>query len=277
MIGEVQDDISRKRAAESVPQGHQDRLFHLGVTTNEVYGGRLLVVWSGLVSGGVQRQSTTSGKSHSDLGKCRYRLGRMATSQGRVGSREGRLKTVDANSPRWHRVTPSTFPWEDEAIDFLRNGITDSDPNRGWSNFEFVSGGVISEVDVLLLTRKGAFLIEIKSTPGRLVPATSSVGFRQADRRTVRDGEPAAWRQPQSQAPQVARSSTDGSRPPVLEARRGHRSSSLSSSSPIRISRSNSLRMLEPRLRPRRIERDRERRPFRDLRGRPSNRCGRSR
>jgi serine/threonine protein kinase len=76
---------------------------------------------------------------------------------------------VDANSPRWHRVTPSTFPWEDEAIDFLRNGINDADPNRGWSNFEFVSGGVISEVDVFLLTRKGAFLVEIKSTPGRLV------------------------------------------------------------------------------------------------------------
>jgi serine/threonine protein kinase len=76
---------------------------------------------------------------------------------------------VDANSPRWHRVTPSTFPWEDEAIDFLRDGINDADPNRGWSNFEFVSGGVISEVDVFLLTRKGAFLVEIKSTPGRLV------------------------------------------------------------------------------------------------------------
>jgi serine/threonine protein kinase len=75
---------------------------------------------------------------------------------------------VDANSPRWHRVTPSTFPWEDEAIDFLRLGINDADPNRAWSNFEFVSGGVISEVDVLLLTRKGAYLIEIKSTPGRL-------------------------------------------------------------------------------------------------------------
>jgi len=76
---------------------------------------------------------------------------------------------VDANSPRWHRVTPSTFPWEDEAIDFLRSGIADADPNRGWSNFEFISGGVISEIDVFLLTRKGAYLIEIKSTPGQLV------------------------------------------------------------------------------------------------------------
>ena len=74
---------------------------------------------------------------------------------------------MDAKSPRWHRVTPSTFPWEDEAIEFLRERIADADPNRGWSNFEFISGGVISEVDALLLTRKGAYLIEIKSTPGR--------------------------------------------------------------------------------------------------------------
>lgn len=75
---------------------------------------------------------------------------------------------MDANSSRWHRVTPSTFPWEDEAIDFLRSHIADADPNRAWSNFEFIAGGQISEVDVLLVTRKGAFLIEIKSTPGRL-------------------------------------------------------------------------------------------------------------
>lgn len=76
---------------------------------------------------------------------------------------------MDARSARWHRVTPSTIPWEDEAIDFLRGHIADADPNRGWSNFEFIAGGLISEVDALLLTRKGAYLIEIKSTPGRLI------------------------------------------------------------------------------------------------------------
>ncbi|MGI8984051.1 MAG: BREX system serine/threonine kinase PglW [Acidimicrobiales bacterium] len=75
---------------------------------------------------------------------------------------------MDATSERWHRVTPSTFPWEDEAIDFLRGRIADAHPNLAWSNFEFIAGGQISEVDVLLVTRKGAYLIEIKSTPGRL-------------------------------------------------------------------------------------------------------------
>ncbi len=69
---------------------------------------------------------------------------------------------MDAKSARWRRVTPSTFPWEDEAIDSLRSNIADADPNRAWSNFEFIAGGQISEVDVFLLTRKGAYLIEIK-------------------------------------------------------------------------------------------------------------------
>lgn len=88
---------------------------------------------------------------------------------------------MDANSPRWHRVTPSTFPWEDEAIEYLRSAIADADPNRAWSNFEFISGGVISEVDVFLLTRKGAFLIEIKSTPGRLVGDQQRWTFHRPD------------------------------------------------------------------------------------------------
>jgi hypothetical protein len=88
---------------------------------------------------------------------------------------------VDASSPRWHRVTPSTFWWEDEAIDFLRGRIADADPNRGWSNFEFIAGGVISEVDAFVLTRKGAFLIEIKSTPGRLTGDQQRWTFHRPD------------------------------------------------------------------------------------------------
>lgn len=83
---------------------------------------------------------------------------RRGGTDGTVGSsatrREG--NGVDAKSARWHRVTPSTFPWEDEAIDFLRGGIADADPNRGWSNFEFIAGGVISEVDAFVLTCKCA-------------------------------------------------------------------------------------------------------------------------
>lgn len=88
---------------------------------------------------------------------------------------------MDARSPRWHRVTPSTFPWEDEAIEFLRERVPDSDPHRAWSNFEFISGGIISEVDVFLLTRKGAYFIEIKSHPGRLTGNQQTWTFARPD------------------------------------------------------------------------------------------------
>ena len=43
------------------------------------------------------------------------------------------------------------------------------EPYRAWSNFEFIADdGSINEVDLLLFTPQGFFLIEIKSRPGRL-------------------------------------------------------------------------------------------------------------
>lgn len=107
----------------------------------------------------------------------------MATIRAATGCGDEGVRTLEANSARWHRVTPSTFPWEDEAIDYLRSGLADADPNRGWSNFEFIAGGVISEVDAFVVTRKGAFLVEIKSTPGRLVGDQQQWTFHRPDGR----------------------------------------------------------------------------------------------
>ncbi|MEZ6051270.1 MAG: NERD domain-containing protein [Planctomycetaceae bacterium] len=43
------------------------------------------------------------------------------------------------------------------------------DPYRAWANFEFIADdGSINEVDLLVFTPQGFFLIEIKSRPGRL-------------------------------------------------------------------------------------------------------------
>ncbi len=131
---------------------------------------------------GAARQADLTRSEHEALGQSADSSGLTNIRRLRsVGERGKEAALVDARSHRWHRVTPSTFPWEDEAIDFLRTGIADVDPNRAWSNFEFISGGSISEVDVLLLTRKGAFLIEIKSTPGRLVGDQQSWTFFKPD------------------------------------------------------------------------------------------------
>ena len=73
-------------------------------------------------------------------------------------------------SPKfWTTVTESQFPWEREALEFVRERLPDRDPYRAWSNFEFIADdGSINEVDLLVLTPQGFFLVEIKSRPGLL-------------------------------------------------------------------------------------------------------------
>jgi len=74
---------------------------------------------------------------------------------------------MEANSPRWKEIARSEFPWEREALTFVRERLPDHEPYRAWSNFEFIAqDGSINEVDLLVLTSKGFFLVEIKSAPG---------------------------------------------------------------------------------------------------------------
>ena len=69
----------------------------------------------------------------------------------------------------WISVTESSFAWEQEALEFVRAQFPNHDPYRAWSNFEFIADdGSINEVDLLVFTPHGFFLIEIKSRPGRL-------------------------------------------------------------------------------------------------------------
>jgi serine/threonine protein kinase len=69
----------------------------------------------------------------------------------------------------WIVVTESNFPWEREALEFVRCQFPAHEPYRAWSNFEFVAtDGSINEVDLLIFTPQGFFLIEIKSRPSKL-------------------------------------------------------------------------------------------------------------
>src|SRR3954470_15279189 len=69
----------------------------------------------------------------------------------------------------WNTITPSQYPWERAALDFVRAGLPDHEPYRAWANFEFqAADGAIYEVDLLVLTRQGLWLVEIKSRPGRV-------------------------------------------------------------------------------------------------------------
>lgn len=69
----------------------------------------------------------------------------------------------------WLAVTESPYPWEREALEFVRQQFPAHEPYRAWSNFEFIAeDGSINEVDLLVCTPQGFFLIEIKSRVGRL-------------------------------------------------------------------------------------------------------------
>jgi serine/threonine protein kinase len=70
---------------------------------------------------------------------------------------------------RWKRVTQSAFPWEAEALEYLRTALPDCDPYAGWTNFSFIADdGTVNEVDALITTPRGLFLVEIKSDDGEL-------------------------------------------------------------------------------------------------------------
>ena len=69
----------------------------------------------------------------------------------------------------WITVTESRYPWERDALDFVRDRWPDHEPYRAWANFEFIAlDGSINEVDLLLLSPMGFFLVEVKSRPGRV-------------------------------------------------------------------------------------------------------------
>jgi len=40
---------------------------------------------------------------------------------------------------RWKEITPSQFPWEREALEYIRKGLPGHEPYRAWSNFEFIA------------------------------------------------------------------------------------------------------------------------------------------
>jgi len=68
---------------------------------------------------------------------------------------------------RWHVIAQSNFPWEREALEWLRAQLPDREPWHVWTNFEFIDDeGKVNEVDALALTPAGLFVIEVKSRPG---------------------------------------------------------------------------------------------------------------
>ncbi len=96
----------------------------------------------------------------------------------------------------WKQITPSEYAWEREALEVLRAALPDHEPYRAWANFEFIAlDGSINEVDLLLTTPRGVFLIEIKSHPGRIGGnAGRWVWYHDGKRRVFDNPRPLAHR-----------------------------------------------------------------------------------
>src|SRR6266542_3444897 len=63
----------------------------------------------------------------------------------------------------------SPWPHEREALAFIRARFPNYEPYRAWTNVEFIAeDGSVNEVDLLAVTPRGLFLVEIKSWRGRL-------------------------------------------------------------------------------------------------------------
>jgi Nuclease-related domain len=94
----------------------------------------------------------------------------------------------EAGRTNWNAITASSFPWEKEALDYIRSQFPTHERYRAWSNFEFVADdGSLNEVDLLVFTPQGFFLIEIKSNPGVLTGDAHTWTWQEDGRQKVVD------------------------------------------------------------------------------------------
>ena len=76
---------------------------------------------------------------------------------------------MTASHRAWVDVTTSGFDHERAALNFIRQRFSTRSPFRAWSNFTFMADdGTLNEVDLLVVSPTGVYLVEIKSYPGRL-------------------------------------------------------------------------------------------------------------
>ncbi|QSB17235.1 BREX system serine/threonine kinase PglW [Natronosporangium hydrolyticum] len=76
---------------------------------------------------------------------------------------------MDESSPRWEQINPSDFEHERQGLRELASYLPDTDPFHVWANVEFVgTDGSINEVDALVLTPSGLYVLELKHWRGEI-------------------------------------------------------------------------------------------------------------
>ena len=92
---------------------------------------------------------------------------------------------MDGASHRWWGPK-SDFPWEEDALQHIRDQMPDTEPYRAWHTFTFTArSGHVRELDLFLAAPGGLFLVEIKSHPGRATNNGSTWLIRDERVRTI--------------------------------------------------------------------------------------------
>ena len=87
---------------------------------------------------------------------------------------------LSGQSQRWQGQR-SAFPWEQEALDYIRAQMPEAAPYWAHQVFTFTAfTGHVREVDLFIATPGGLFLVEIKSHPGTATNHGSTWLFKDA-------------------------------------------------------------------------------------------------
>jgi hypothetical protein len=77
--------------------------------------------------------------------------------------------SIRAGSPRWREINASAWEHERAGLGQIRDLLPDAEPYQAWANVEFLgTDGSVNEVDLLVLTPSGLYLLELKHWQGEI-------------------------------------------------------------------------------------------------------------
>src|SRR6266702_1732654 len=95
------------------------------------------------------------------------------------------------DSPRWEEINPSQYAHEKDGLRNLAEYLPDADPYHVWANVEFVANdGSINEVDALVLTPSGLYVIELKHWQGEVAGDGTQWQHRAPNGRLIPEDNP---------------------------------------------------------------------------------------
>ncbi|GAA1843349.1 BREX system serine/threonine kinase PglW [Asanoa iriomotensis] len=98
---------------------------------------------------------------------------------------------MNQDSPRWEEINPSEHSHEKDGLRALASYLPDADPYHVWANVEFVgTDGSINEIDALVLTRSGLYIVELKHWAGTVSGDGTQWVRRMANGRLVPQDNP---------------------------------------------------------------------------------------